>query len=252
VKALIADDSNVSRKVLLGILKHDCDCAEVVMATNGKEAVEAAASQSFDMILLDWNMPEMLGIDALRAIRRGGDKTPIIMVTSEKERARIVEALGAGANGYIVKPFGPPAVQHQVRQVMEKQSYLKQRRASTKALVVDDSTVIRRLLTGVLHESCGFSKIDQASDGVQALASIREKDFDLILLDWNMPDLQGIEVLRKIRAMGKKTPVIMVTSEKEGGRVVEAYDAGANSYLIKPFEPNTLAEKVEQLLHLDV
>jgi two-component system chemotaxis response regulator CheY len=105
-KVLIVDDSNVMRRVIRGILKdlqlQDDNIAE---AADGAEAVKMAAAGNFHLILMDWNMPNMLGIDAVKAIRGTGNKTPILMVTTEGERANIVAAIQAGANNYLVKPF---------------------------------------------------------------------------------------------------------------------------------------------------
>jgi two-component system, chemotaxis family, chemotaxis protein CheY len=113
-----------------------------------------------------------------------------------------------------------------------------------KALVVDDSMTIRRIVIKALG-MVGITDTVQAADGVEALSAVNEQDFDVILLDWNMPKLTGIDTLRSIRKAGKTTPVIMVTTEAEKSRVIEAIKAGANDYLIKPFAPDQLAAKVK-------
>ena len=104
-----------------------------------------------------------------------------------------------------------------------------------KALIVDDSRVSRRILIGMLQHKCGFREIVEASDGEEALDKVRDEDFDLILMDWNMPNMQGIDAVREIRVMGRETPIIMVTSERERTHIVEAVGAGAINYLVKPF-----------------
>lgn len=250
MKALIAEDTRVGRRVLSGVLTHHCDFEEVVEAEDGLQAVEAVGKTDFDLILLDWNMPEMDGIDALRAIREMGKNTPIIMVTGEKARDHVLAAFEAGANDYIVKPFGPKLLADKIAQTLEGSSQTKSRRPTSSALVADDSSVIRKLLAGMLEDKCGFTNIVQAKDGADALKSSKLGDFDIIFLDWNMPEMLGIDVLRAIRKTDKTTPIVMVTSEKEGARVVEALDAGANNYIIKPFEPSLLASKIKQVLRL--
>lgn len=112
-----------------------------------------------------------------------------------------------------------------------------------KVLVVDDSAVTRKVLLGALAEE-GIVDVIQAADGIEAVEATEKEDFDLILMDWNMPNMSGIEVVREIRARGKTTPVIMVTSEGEKRRVAEAYKAGAAGYIIKPFDPETLYMKI--------
>ncbi len=117
-----------------------------------------------------------------------------------------------------------------------------------KALVVDDSMTIRRIVIKALG-IVGITDATEAGDGAEALSAINQgDDFDLILLDWNMPKMSGIETLRAIRQAGRKTPVIMVTTEAEKSRVIEAIKTGANDYLIKPFSPDQLAAKVKNVI----
>ncbi len=113
-----------------------------------------------------------------------------------------------------------------------------------KALVVDDSMTIRRIVIKALGIA-GIADTTEAGDGVEAVDATKADKFDVILLDWNMPKMSGIDTLRAIRQAGDKTPVIMVTTEAEKSRVIEAIKSGANDYLIKPFSPDQLAEKVK-------
>lgn len=116
-----------------------------------------------------------------------------------------------------------------------------------KALVVDDSLVMRKVLIGALLRA-DISEADQAADGAEAVEAVRSNDYDLILMDWNMPNMLGIDAVRAIRALDKKMPIIMVTTESEKARVIDALKAGANDYLIKPFEPTTIVTKIKALL----
>ena len=117
-----------------------------------------------------------------------------------------------------------------------------------RVLVADDSGLIRRILTGMLQQECGIKDVVHAPDGAKAEAFWKDEEFDLILLDWNMPKQSGIETLRAIRSVDAQIPVIMVTSEKEKHRVVEAVKAGASDYIIKPFTPKTVGEKIRRVL----
>ena len=119
MKALVVDDSMVMRKILIGALAQ-AGVADVSQAGDGAEAVAAASSQSYGLVLMDWNMPKMLGIDALRAIRAAGNKVPVIMVTTEAEKSRVLEALKAGATSYIVKPFEPATIVSKIKAVIDK------------------------------------------------------------------------------------------------------------------------------------
>lgn len=115
-----------------------------------------------------------------------------------------------------------------------------------KVLVVDDSAVMRRIVIGALSKA-GITNVNQVTDGKEAVAAVMVDDYDLILMDWNMPNMLGIDALKKIRAKGMKTPVIMVTTETEKSRVLEALKAGANNYIIKPFNPSEIISKIEEV-----
>ncbi len=119
MKALVVDDSAVMRKILVGALGQ-AGIAEVAEAGDGQQAVTAVAAGGIELVLMDWNMPNMLGIDAVRAIRAAGHAMPIIMVTTEAEKLRVIEALRAGANNYIVKPFKPETVAAKVQETLAK------------------------------------------------------------------------------------------------------------------------------------
>jgi two-component system chemotaxis response regulator CheY len=116
-----------------------------------------------------------------------------------------------------------------------------------KVLVVDDSAVMRKVLIGALSR-CDLGEVDQAGDGAEALEAVEKADYGLIMMDWNMPVMLGIDAVRKLRERGKTMPIIMVTTEAEKSRVVEALKAGANNYIIKPFEPKTIIEKIQAVL----
>lgn len=119
MKALVVDDSAVMRKVLIGALTR-ADITDVDQAADGQEAVTMSSGAEYGLVLMDWNMPNMLGIDAVRAIRENGLKMPIIMVTTEAEKGRVVEALKAGANNYIIKPFEPATIVEKIKEVLDK------------------------------------------------------------------------------------------------------------------------------------
>jgi len=118
-----------------------------------------------------------------------------------------------------------------------------------KALIVDDSMTIRRIVAKALA-NVGITEYAEAANGLEAVKAAQNDQFDVILLDWNMPQMTGIETLRSLRAAGNKTPVIMVTTEAEKARVVDAIRSGVNDYLIKPFTPEHLAEKIKRLVPL--
>jgi two-component system chemotaxis response regulator CheY len=119
-----------------------------------------------------------------------------------------------------------------------------------KILLVDDSRTMRNIQKKAL-ETMGAMEFSEAGDGVEAvtvLASMQGAKFDLIMIDWNMPNMDGITLVKKIRETDKITPLIMATTEAEKTRVMEALKAGVNNYVIKPFTPEILVEKVRATL----
>jgi two-component system chemotaxis response regulator CheY len=116
---------------------------------------------------------------------------------------------------------------------------------NTKVLVADDSKTMRKIISRSL-EAMGVSSITEAADGGQAVALFKLNPFDLVLTDWNMPVKSGLEVVREIRAENADVPIVMITTEAEKRRVIEAIEAGVTDYLIKPFTADTLREKLEK------
>ncbi len=118
-----------------------------------------------------------------------------------------------------------------------------------KVLLVDDSRTMRNIQKKVL-EQMGPMEVSEAGDGLEALTVIASTPggFNLALIDWNMPNMDGISLVRKIRETDKVTPLIMATTEAEKARVLDAIKAGVNNYIIKPFTPEVLLEKVRQTM----
>ena len=116
-----------------------------------------------------------------------------------------------------------------------------------KVLLVDDSKTMRNIQKKVLTQ-LGYETLIEAEDGQQALQQVEAESPDLILLDWNMPVMNGMEFLKEFRSTNKTTPVIMVTTEAEKSRVIEAIKAGVNNYVIKPFTPDTLKARLDETL----
>lgn len=115
-------------------------------------------------------------------------------------------------------------------------------------LVVDDFPTMRRIVRNLLKE-LGFNNVDEAEDGVDALNRLRNDSFGFVVSDWNMPNLDGLEMLKQIRADDnlKHLPVLMVTAEAKKENIIAAAQAGANGYVVKPFTAATLEEKLNKI-----
>jgi len=120
---------------------------------------------------------------------------------------------------------------------------------SIRFLVVDDFSTMRRIIKNFLND-LGYTNILEADDGKTALPKLKAGEVDFLITDWNMPGMQGLELLRLVRgdpAM-KKLPVLMVTAEAKREQIVEAAQAGVNGYVVKPFTAATLKEKIDKIL----
>ncbi len=119
---------------------------------------------------------------------------------------------------------------------------------NTKFLVVDDFPTMRHIMRNFLRD-LGYSNVHEAADGIDALNKLHNGGFDFVMSDWNMPNMTGIELLRCIRSDAKLShlPVLMVTTEAKREKVIEAAQAGANGYIVKPFTAGTLDAKLNKI-----
>jgi two-component system chemotaxis response regulator CheY len=118
-----------------------------------------------------------------------------------------------------------------------------------RILIVDDFKTMLKLTESMLKQ-LGFKQIDEASDGTKALEKISENKYDLILSDWNMEPMTGFELLKQVRAKDatKAIPFILITAESKPENIIAAKQAGVNNYIVKPFNTNTLKEKLTAVL----
>ncbi len=117
-----------------------------------------------------------------------------------------------------------------------------------KILIVDDFSTMRRIVKNLLRD-LGFNNTQEADDGLTALPMLKNGDFDFVVTDWNMPGMQGIDLLKHIRADAelKHLPVLMITAEAKREQIIEAAQAGVNGYIVKPFTAATLKEKLDKI-----
>jgi two-component system chemotaxis response regulator CheY len=117
-----------------------------------------------------------------------------------------------------------------------------------KILVVDDFSTMRRIIKNLLGD-LGFTNMVEADDGLTALPILKAGGIDFLVTDWNMPGMQGIDLLKEVRADEKlsKMPVLMVTAEQKREQIIEAAQSGVNGYIVKPFTAATLKEKIDKI-----
>ncbi|MFH1741813.1 MAG: response regulator [bacterium] len=263
IKTLVVDDSGAMRRVLINHLSK-LGIQNIAEAGRGNEALQEVLEADYDLVLMDYNMPDMNGIEAIQAIRAQGKTMPIVMVSTEGDKGHVLKALQAGANNYIVKPFTLQVFGmklHDTLSRLDKTESSEEPKPpaepketklsdpdSMKVLVVDDSASMRRILTRHL-EAFGLKNVDEAVDGKEAVDAVCGAEYDFILMDLNMPNMNGIEAIQAIRGQGKTMPIIMVTYRTEKKDIIDSLAAGANNYLGKPFTPEVFMKKLSDTLH---
>jgi len=123
------------------------------------------------------------------------------------------------------------------------------RNTDRQVLIVDDYNTMRRILRNLLGQ-IGFANVEEAEDGAGGLKKMREHNIGLVISDWNMAPMSGLEFLKEVRsdALLKETPFIMITAESKTEKVVAAKEAGVSNYIVKPFNADTLKKKIEAVL----
>ncbi len=240
MRALVVDDSKPSRSILARVLRDlKFDCTE---ATNGLEAIAALATLVRpDLVTVNWHMPVMDGIELLRRLRAHPvhRTLKVLMVSTENDKDQIAAAIAAGADDYLAKPFTPEALARKLVTLgvcTSAEASAAGTRGPIRVLIVDDSATIRNVLSATLGADPDLKVVGAAINGQVALASIAASPPDLVLLDVEMPVLDGISTLREIRRLHRKLPVLMFSSLTERGSraTLDALLAGANDYVAKP------------------
>jgi two-component system, chemotaxis family, protein-glutamate methylesterase/glutaminase len=249
VRALVVDDSKPSRSIVARVLRELAfDCTE---AANGAEALELVATAGLpDLMTINWHMPVMDGLELIRRLRSNPatQKLPLVMISTEHDRDRIAEALTAGANDYLAKPFTPEAL---TRKLVELGVASPPPGAAPpiRVLICDDSHTIRSILTATLASDPGIRIAGSAANGQACLDALASGELpDVVLLDVEMPVMDGLTALKEIRRRHSRLPVVMFSSLTERGAkaTVDALVAGANDYIAKPagLAPDEVAARI--------
>jgi len=117
-----------------------------------------------------------------------------------------------------------------------------------KILIVDDFSTMRRIIRNILKQ-LEFTNVEEAEDGDVAFEKLKEADYDLLITDWNMPNMSGLDLLKEIRANEKleDLKILLVSAEAEKENIIQAVQAGANEYVVKPFTADVLGQKINKI-----
>ncbi|MBE5789984.1 MAG: response regulator [Clostridiales bacterium] len=220
--------------------------------------VRKARQEPYNLILVDWRMPDMDGMETTRQIRAAvGAETPVIILTSYNWDEVIDEAKAAGVDTFVAKPLFAGTVLDEFREAFKKKNASRKREAvdlrGRRVLLAEDLPVNAEIMMMVL--SMREIRAEHAENGRIAVEMFEEHEegyYDAILMDMLMPEMDGLEATRRIRALdradAKAIPVIALTANAFDEDVQHSMQAGLNAHLSKPVDPDVLFETLEGLL----
>jgi len=252
-KIFLVDDVSFSLVKTKQLLK---DYYTVFTMESSSKMFETLKSVKPDLILLDINMPGVDGYEALKRLKENEEyaEIPVIFLSGRSDEDSVIRGLGLGAVDHIPKPYTPnllltrlnnhfnPKKNHDELQIDDDGGFNKQ-----CVLAIDDSPPMLRSIHVALHNKYKVYTL-QKPENLKGL--LRSIDPDLILLDYNMPLINGFELISIIREFPeyKKTPIIILTSESSPDYLNEAINLGIRDYVIKPFNPKKLRDKIARCL----
>jgi len=234
-KILVVDDEMGIREAVREALTKEGH--EVATVPSAEQAYATLLKQPFDLVLSDINLGESSGIDVLKKIRELQKEIPVIIYSGSVTPAVEAEATEAGANAVLSKDVGIAELIKEVSKHAKVEAPISAGAASgtaKKILLVDDEAEIRTVLTAFFNKK-GY-ETREAENGEIALEIAKDEDFSFVLLDIDMPVMDGLETLEKLLKMKPETCVIMVTGRQDDDKVQKALDLGAYNYVLKPFE----------------
>jgi len=270
---LVADDLELMRAVTVNQLRA-LGCEKIKVARNGATALEVLRSGKIDIVLCDWNMPGMSGLDLLKTMRADPKLAhlPFLMITAEAERQRIEEVIHAGVNGLLVKPYNAGNLKARIEKVLTSQTRTatpaappvfgaqpNNRRATDVALAPARILVVDKVPASLdqLHQLFKDDyQVLTASDGATALTLCRtDPTPDLLLMDVALPGMDGFEVLRRLqeRPETAQLPVMFVAETSDEALRSKAMELGAVDFIVKAADPKELQTRVRNFVrHIDI
>ena len=241
---LIVEDDPINRILLSTCLNEEGHITRT--AENGKQALEILHSERIDLVLLDLLMPEMDGFEVLKWIKARPDlrNLLVIVVSAEEDMKNIVRCIEMGANDYLPKPCEPTLLKTRVKTILAMKRFYELAPDKGNILVIDNDPLDRKVLSASLTEE-GYT-VATAENGRVGLQMVREKPFDTVLLDLLMPEIDGFDVLKIIKAdvRIRHLPVIVISGEEDLAGITRCISIGAEDYMQKPFDPVLLRARV--------
>ena len=254
---LIIEPSKVQRTIIVSQLK-SFGIDNIDEYSDGRSALNAMHLQSPDIVLSSMHLPDMTGTDVVNEMRKNPNLSDItfLLVSSETHYRYLEPIRQAGAIAILPKPFSRQelgiALQNTLHYLIaldEPDEDKAEAFENLKILLVDDSPLSRKYLHQVLS-NLGIQTIIEAVDGAEALTILQQQSFDLIITDYNMPHLDGREMIEYIRTHGEQSaiPIMMVTSEQNTNQLAAIQSAGVSALCAKPLSYDLMKQMIEQLV----
>ena len=261
LSVLVIDDDRVAlehAEIVLGQIGIGCETAESGWEGIDKVRIRHGRMEDYDLILIDWRMPEIDGVETARQIRSiVGSDTPIIILTSFNWDDIADEAVAAGVDTFVAKPLFAGSVMDEFREAFRRKNKLLEKKTADlkgkRVLLAEDVVVNAEIIMMVL--AMREMEADIAENGRIAVELFKDHEpgyYDAILMDMRMPEMDGLEATRQIRSMdrpdAKTVPIIALTANAFDEDVQRSMQAGLNAHLSKPVEPEALFETLEALI----
>lgn len=251
-RILIVDDSMVSRTILRKMLERDEGIFEVFEANNATSAKNAVEEYNPEIILMDISMPGMDGFELTRKLLKVFPHLKIIMISGYKQKYYGQKAKLSGATVFLEKPVERPRLLQAIEQVMKGDTAGEEAQENgeeygdepVRVLVVEDRPMSQKIALALLKRQ-GF-EAHSADSGQEALEALSGKTFDILLMDIEMPEMDGYETTRAVRDMGYVMPIVAMTAHEESEVKEKAIAAGMNDFITKPLKAEEVKRIVEE------
>lgn len=261
---LLVDDQQVNLSIVKSLVERDLESISCDIATNGLDAVHKVKENNYDVVLMDIQMPEMDGITAVKKIREFNSTVPIIAYSSRNSQLAIKQAKSVGFNGYVIKPI----IHEIVLKTISKWGFIEYKKSANdgeilknlslkekKILFADDQDVNRMLSANYLKKYGAI--VEEAVNGQEALEKAKTNDYDLILMDVQMPIMDGVTATKEIIKFRKENkmkyiPTIVVTGDGEKDQIRRLLTTGFDDYFIKGQSQSKLLKSIDFLLKFNL
>ncbi len=261
-KALIVDDSATMRSTLSAILASE-NIEVIGQLHSGVKLLQTIAQSPPDIVCLDYNLPDINGLELLKSVVSEHPQIAVVMITGEQDPGFRAAAAEAGAAGFIQKPFSQIEVAKELKSVIHTKNLLAQtnlhstKNAASKlstqvsakktAIIADDSKTMRGLLRAILSNQ-NLDVLAEATNGDQAVELVTQHRPDFVCLDIDMPGKNGLDALAEIRQRAPSSKVLMITGNTKREAVIEAVKHGVSGFITKPFTPEKVSEAIKKAL----